>query len=132
MPNSLFTRLFAPILCVGVGLGGLFVVAGCSNGGKTALQGEATYGGEPIPLGTITFTPQGDGFRAIQTIRDGKFDIPAKHGVAPGAYTVTVEGYNEAPADDPDQVADKMFPDYSTSYTVEAGVPIVIDVPLAE
>ena len=43
-----------------------------------------------------------------------------------------IEGYNEAPADDPDQVADKMFPDYSTSYTVEAGVPIVIDVPLAE
>ena len=70
MSNSLFSRLFAPLLCVGVGLGGLFVVAGCSNGGKTALQGEATYGGEPIPLGTITFTPQGDGFRAIQTITD--------------------------------------------------------------
>ena len=132
MINSLFSRLFAPILCLGVGLGGLLGVVGCSNGGKTALQGEATYGGEPIPLGAITFTPQGDGFRAIQTITNGKFDIPAKHGVAPGVYTVTVEGYNEAPADDPDQVADKMFPDYSTSFTVEAGVPIVIDVPQAE
>ena len=132
MRNSLLNKLFAPILCLGVGLGGLLVVAGCSNGGKTALQGEATYGGEPIPLGAITFTPQGDGFRAIQTIKDGKFDIPAKHGVAPGVYTVTVEGYNEAPADDPDQVPDKMFPDYTTTFTVEAGVPIVVDVPQAE
>ena len=58
--------------------------------------------------------------------------IADDHRRTPELHTVTVEGYNEAPADDPDQVADKMFPDYSTSYTVEAGVPIVIDVPLAE
>ena len=40
-----------------------------------------------------------------------------------------VEGYVEEPEDNPDQVAKKLFPDYSTSITVEEGKPIVIDVP---
>ncbi len=105
----------------------LFV--GCSNQGKVQLQGEATYDGKPIALGTITFTPKADGFRAIQTITDGKFDVAAKNGVAPGEYNITVEGYEEVPEDNPDQVAKKAFPDYQTSITVEAGKPIIIDVP---
>ena len=105
------------------------VAVGCSNDGKTQLQGECFYGGEPIPLGTITFTPKADGYRAVQTIKEGKFDIPAKNGVQPGEYNVLVEGYEEAPVDDPDQVAKKLFPDYSTSIVVESGQPIVIDVP---
>ena len=105
------------------------VATGCSNQGKTQIQGEVTYGGQPLALGTITFTPKADGFRAIQTIKDGKFDIAAKNGVQPGEYNVLVEGYAEAPEDNPDQVAQKLFPDYSTSITVEEGKPIVIDVP---
>ena len=107
----------------------MLIACGCSNQGKTQLQGEVTYGGQPVALGTITFTPKADGFRAIQTIKDGKFDISAKNGVQPGEYYVLVEGYEEVPEDDPDQVAKKAFPDYSTSITVEAGKPIVIDVP---
>ena len=107
----------------------MLIACGCSNQGKTQLQGEVTYGGQPVALGTITFTPKADGFRAIQTIKDGKFDISAKNGVQPGEYNVLVEGYEEVPEDDPDQVAKKAFPDYSTSITVEAGKPIVIDVP---
>lgn len=107
----------------------MLIACGCSNQGKTQLQGEVTYGGQPVALGTITFTPKADGFRAIQTIKDGKFDISAKNGVQPGEYNVLVEGYEEVPEDDPDQVAKKAFPDYSASITVEAGKPIVIDVP---
>ena len=52
----------------------MLIACGCSNQGKTQLQGEVTYGGQPVALGTITFTPKADGFRAIQTIKDGKFD----------------------------------------------------------
>ncbi|MBQ4203311.1 MAG: hypothetical protein II655_06380, partial [Thermoguttaceae bacterium] len=51
----------------------LFALPGCSNNGKTQLQGEVTYGGQPIALGTITFTPKAEGYRAVQTITDGKF-----------------------------------------------------------
>lgn len=107
----------------------LFALPGCSNNGKTQLQGEVTYGGQPVALGTITFTPKAEGYRAVQTITDGKFDIPEKYGVQPGEYNVTVEGYVKAPEDDPDQEAEKAFPDYQTSYTVVAGQPIKIDVP---
>ena len=106
--------------------------AACGNHGKTQLQGEVTYGGEPVALGTITFTPKADGYRAIQTITDGKFEIPEKFGVQPGDYNVVVEGYVKAPEDDPDQVAEKSFPDYATSVHVEPNQPIVIDVPKAE
>ena len=107
----------------------LFALPGCSNNGKTQLQGEVTYGGQPIALGTITFTPKAEGYRAVQTITDGKFDIPEKYGVQPGEYNVAIEGYVKAPEDDPDQQAEKSFPDYQTSYTVVAGQPMKIDVP---
>ena len=107
----------------------LFALPGCSNNGKTQLQGEVTYGGQPVALGTITFTPKAEGYRAVQTITDGKFDIPEKYGVQPGDYNVAIEGYVKAPEDDPDQEAEKSFPDYQTSYTVVAGQPIKIDVP---
>ncbi len=106
-----------------------FTLTGCGKDGKTAIQGEVTYGGEPLALGTITFTPKGDGYRAIQTVKDGKFDIVGKYGVQPGEYNVVVEGYEEVPEDNPDQIAKKLFRDYETSMTVEAGKSIVIDVP---
>ena len=101
------------ILLIGLAV----TLSGCPNKGKTALQGEATYGGEPIALGTITFTPKADGYRA------------EKFGVQPGEYNVTVEGYEEGPEDNPDAVAKKIFPDYSTSVSVEPNKPIVVDVP---
>lgn len=114
-----------------IGICGL-AVCGCSNQGKTSLQGKVTYGDEPLALGVVTFTPVADGFRAIQTVKNGVFEVEAKNGVQPGEYNVLVEGYAEVPEDDPDQVAEKLFPDYSTTITVKAGEPIEIDVPLAE
>ncbi|MBR5758797.1 MAG: hypothetical protein IKX88_09400, partial [Thermoguttaceae bacterium] len=102
-----YSLLFAFLAC-------LCLFSGCSNKGKTKLEGEVTRGGEPVALGTITFTPKAEGFRAIQTITDGKFEIPEKFGVQPGEYNVAIEGYEEIPEDDPDQVAKKAFPDYYT------------------
>ena len=113
-------------------LASLSLITGCSNDGKTKLQGEVTYGGEPVAIGTITFTPKAEGYRAVQTITDGKFEIPEKFGVQPGEYNVAVEGYEEIPEDDPDQVAKKAFPDYYTTITVEPDKPIVVDVPKNE
>ena len=113
-------------------LASLSLISGCSNDGKTKLQGEVTYGGEPVAIGTITFTPKAEGYRAVQTITDGKFEIPEKFGVQPCEYNVAVEGYEEIPEDDPDQVAKKAFPDYSTTITVEPDKPIVVDVPKNE
>ena len=107
-------------------------VGGCSNQGKTSLQGKVTYGCDPVALGVVTFTPVAEGFGAIQTVKNGVFEVEAKNGVQPGEYNVLVEGYAEVPDDDPDQVANKIFPDFMTTITVKAGEPIEIDVPLAE
>ena len=120
-----YSLLFAFLAC-------LCLFSGCSNKGKTKLEGEVTRGGEPVAIGTITFTPKAEGFRAIQTITDGKFEIPEKFGVQPGEYNVAIEGYEEIPEDDPDQVAKKAFPDYYPTVTVEPGKPIVVDVPVNE
>lgn len=114
-----------------LGISGL-AICGCSNQGKTSLQGKVTYGGEPLVLGVVTFTPVADGFRAIQTVKNGVFEVEEKNGVQPGEYNVLVEGYAEVPEDDPDQVAEKIFPDFATTITVKAGEPIEIDVPVAE
>ena len=114
-----------------LGISGL-AVCGCSNQGKTSLQGKVTYGGEPLVLGVVTFTPVADGFRAIQTVKNGVFEVEEKNGVQPGEYNVLVEGYAEVPEDDPDQVAEKIFPDFATTITVKVGEPIEIDVPVAE
>lgn len=114
-----------------LGISGL-AVCGCSNQGKTSLQGKVTYGGEPLVLGVVTFTPVADGFRAIQTVKNGVFEVEEKNGVQPGEYNVLIEGYAEVPEDDPDQVAEKIFPDFATTITVKAGEPIEIDVPVAE
>ena len=121
-----FTR---PVAAMALLLSICFAGIGCSNNGKTQIQGEVTYGGEPVALGSITFTPKADGYRAIQTITDGKFDISSKNGVQPGEDNVVVEGYVKAPDDDPDQVAEKSFSDYTTSVTIEAGKSVLIEIP---
>ena len=100
-------------------------VGGCSNQGKTSLQGKVTYGGEPVALGVVTVKPVADGLRAIQTRKNGVLEVEAKNRGQPGEYA-------EVPEDDPDQVANKIFPDFMTTITVKAGEPIEIDVPLAE
>ena len=128
---QIFTRIARAIVSLTLCACALFA-ASCNSHGKTQLQGEVTYGGAPVALGTITFTPKADGYRAVQTIKDGKFDIPAKFGVQPGEYNVLVEGYEEIPADDPDQVAKKAFPDYATTVNVEKDKPIVVDVPVKD
>ena len=70
----------------------MLIACGCSNQGKTQLQGEVTYGGQPVALGTITFTPKADGFRAIQTIKDGKFDSGKDFGYSIEVVSISGSG----------------------------------------
>ena len=125
-------KLYKAFICLIILGMTAFIACGCSNQGKTSLQGKITYGGAPLALGVVTFTPVADGFRAIQTVKNGVFDVEAKNGVQPGEYNVLIEGYAEVPDNDPDQVAQKLFPDYATTITVKAGEPLEIDVPLVE
>ncbi len=97
---------------------------------KKPIQGAVTYDGKPLALGTITLIPKAEGARAIQTIKDGKFNIIGKYGITPGEYEITIEGFTEAPADDPDQQVSKLFPDYTFQKKINAGEVLTIEVPV--
>ena len=64
----------------------LFGVSGCSKG---TVTGKVTYGGETVPVGTVTFIPvqEGKGQPIVISITDGQYTAER---VPAGSYTVTV------------------------------------------
>jgi hypothetical protein len=85
------SKLFSILWVVGVCL----VFAGC--GGRSykgdqrfPLEGAATFDGQPIDIGSISFVPVGgDKARACGgVIQDGKYAIPEEMGPTAGTYRV--------------------------------------------
>lgn len=78
-------------------LGGLALLAfltfiGCSDSGRTAVEGSVLIDGQPLSMGSITFIPDAGngGPSAGGAIVDGKFQIPAKYGPLQGKYRIKV------------------------------------------
>jgi hypothetical protein len=77
---------------------GLALVAGCSDDSGIAqryrVSGTVKYKGQPVPKGTITFTPTESGGRpASGDIKDGQYSLTTStpnDGALPGQYKVTV------------------------------------------
>src|SRR5262245_66455623 len=66
------------------------LVAGCGHG-KTAIQGEVTFNGQPVPEGSISFEPlDGQGPVTGGVITAGKYDVPAAAGTTPGEKVVRI------------------------------------------
>jgi len=65
----------------------LFGVIGCSRSGK--VTGKVTYDGKTVPVGTITFHPEGGGKQQAATVEivDGQYKAEK---LQPGTYTITV------------------------------------------
>jgi hypothetical protein len=69
---------------------GAAALTGCS-GGRSGVEGLVTYGGEPIPIGTITFLPAGDkGIKCGGRIENGRYKVEAKFGPLPGPHRVEI------------------------------------------
>src|SRR5262245_52793533 len=67
------------------------LAAGCSSSNAAAVQGQVTYGGEPIDVGTITFLPQtAEGIKSGGLIDSGVYSIEPKVGPAPGRHRVEI------------------------------------------
>jgi hypothetical protein len=69
----------------------ILVLGGCgdgSGGNRLPVSGTVRFHGRPLPFGTIEFQSS----KAVGggPINDGKFDIPAEHGLLPGVYQVTI------------------------------------------
>ena len=76
----------------------LVLVAGCGGGDKfdrQAISGTASMDGRLIPYGNIEFVPaDGQPTSVSVEIKDGKFAMDKKGGLAPGKYVVRVQGFD--------------------------------------
>lgn len=94
-------------------------LAGCSGESGPAryhLSGNVTYGGEPIPAGSITFIPDtGQGNQGPATsvdIRNGKYDTRGSgKGHVGGPHKVKITGLSGESSDE-FSVGQRLFPDY--------------------
>ncbi len=72
---------------------------------KFEITGMVNYNGKPIPEGDISFTPTG-GTSAPPTsapIKDGKYVVDGRFGIAAGSYKVGVQAYRPKPVDPNDK-----------------------------
>ena len=69
------------------------IMTGCSSNGRNAVSGDVTLDGKPMKDGSISFRPApgNDSNTAGGTISNGKFYLPANHGLKPGKYMVTIQ-----------------------------------------
>lgn len=91
---------------------------GCGDSGppRYNLSGKVTYGGQPIPKGSITFMPDStlgnSGMAASVEISDGEFDTSRRdQGHVGGPHVVKITGLDgKASPEFPNGVP--MFPDF--------------------
>lgn len=76
-------------------------ILGCSRQDgppRYHLSGAATYGGQPIPVGEIEFSPdskQGNtGPGTVAKIENGQYQTPHDRGVIGGPHNVRITGYD--------------------------------------
>src|SRR4051794_19054940 len=69
-------------------------ISGCGAAGdelsRQPVSGTITLDGKPLPDGSITLVPVGDGPAAGATIAAGAFAIPRADGPVPGTYRVEI------------------------------------------
>ncbi len=78
---------------------GLLLCSGCGGGveyegdERAAVSGTVTLDGNPLPFGTITLVPVGQGRRASGVIDEGNYSIPEEQGPNLGEYKVEILGF---------------------------------------
>ena len=88
------SRPALPILWVGLAL--IVATGGCDSAGvRLPVSGRVYYQGKPLPIGTIEF----ESLRAVGggEVRQGKYRIPAEHGLPPGVYRVSISSVRSPP-----------------------------------
>jgi hypothetical protein len=71
----------------------LVLTAGCGKDeGRRSVSGSVTFQGQPLDRGAIQFLTTGATPSAVSgaVIQDGRFRVPAEHGLEPGTYRVLI------------------------------------------
>jgi len=89
-------RLWIPLLVIGL----ITTSIGCGRTERVTkhpIAGAVTHGGDPVPSGSLRFTPDADkgnrGPATTITIADGKYQSLAEYGVIGGHYIVEITGF---------------------------------------
>jgi hypothetical protein len=106
------------------------LLAGCGGSDgppRYDLTGSITFGGNPIPRGSLTFSPdssQGNsGPGATAGIIDGKYATQEGKGVISGAHIVVVQAYDGVPVETDGEGMDPNGTSLFPSYTMQISVP---------
>ena len=116
----------------------LLASAGCSSNPNhlQKVSGERKFKGQPLDRGLIQFIPEANSGYVTQggaVIRNGKYEVPAAKGLAPGRYLVVissadaVEKEEAAPGISGPEFKDRIPAKYNTEsqeyFEVKAGLP---------
>jgi hypothetical protein len=123
---------------VGVGLVSflLCLCAGCKEDNplnRQAVSGTVTFNGKPVPRGSITLVPRENPTTISGgEIKDGRFTIVGRKGVAPGEYGVSIRipdpNWTRELAPEPKEVAPREWTtDGVHKVTVTDGGPNVFE-----
>lgn len=117
-------------------------LAGCGGGESGpplhSLSGAATFDGQPIPAGRISFTPDAaasnEGPGSGAAIADGRYETPSDAGIVSGPHVIVVEGYDGVPVESSEGGTDErgtpLFPAYEMRADLpEGGGTLDIEVP---
>lgn len=96
------------------------LVMGCGQRAPTLyhVSGTVTFGGKPVPAGSIVFEPDtskgNQGPAGFASIKDGKYDTrDAGRGTVGGPHVVRITGLDGVPAEELPQ-GTPLFPEYTT------------------
>lgn len=103
---------------------------------KHPITGAVTHGGDPVPSGSLRFTPDAEkgnrGPATTITIADGKFQSLPGYGVIGGPYIVEITGFEALTGEQARALVTPrpLFNPYSVAVDLDAGVNVKnFDVP---
>ena len=96
-------------------------IIGCRPAAKGparhAVSGRITFGGDPVPVGTIAFEPDAsagnDGPAGYGDIKDGQYVTQGRFGAVGGPHIVRIEGFDPPDPANIDAAPRPLFREYT-------------------
>ena len=116
------------------------VLAGCgsskySGEKRYPLEGEVTFEGQPIDVGSITFLPKGDKGRISGgVITDGKYAVSEENGANAGTYRVEIHWQKSTGRKLKDPESGEMYDERREALpdTLHKNSDLIVEVPLPD
>lgn len=92
---------------------------------RHAVSGRITFGGEPVPVGTVAFEPDvsagNNGPAGYGDIKDGTYVTQGRFGAVGGPHIVRIEGFDPPDPANIDAGPRPLFREYTTKVDLPRG-----------